>query len=61
MQSVSLTGEILPKKLLDEIRTGNVEKNVRIHLADKTITRYIKKYTSTGNRSERKKAIRMQL
>ena len=26
-QNVSLTGENLPKELLDEISTGNVEKN----------------------------------
>ena len=54
-QNVSLTGENLPKELLDEISTGNVEKIVRIHLTDKNIARYIKKYKPNGNRSERKK------
>ena len=54
-QNVSLTGENLPKELLDEINTGNVEKIVRIHLTDKNIARYIIKYKPNGNRSERKK------
>ena len=36
-QKVNLTEENLPKELLDEIRTGNVEKSVRIHKTDKTI------------------------
>ena len=60
-QNVSLTGENLPKELLDEISTGNVEKIVRILLTDKNIARYIIKYKPNGNRSERKKAIGMQL
>ena len=38
-QNVSLTGENLPKELLDEISTGNVEKIVRILLTDKNIAR----------------------
>ena len=54
-QNVSLTGENLPKELLDKISTGNVEKIVRILLTDKNIARYIKKYKPNGNRSERKK------
>ena len=54
-QNVSLTGENLPKELLDEISTGNVEKIVRILLTDKNIARYIIKYKPNGNRSERKK------
>ena len=49
------TGENLPKELLDEISTGNVEKIVRILLTDKNIARYIIKYKPNGNRSERKK------
>ena len=60
-QNVNLIGENLPKELLDEISTGNVEKNVRILLTDKNIARYIIKYKPNGNRSERKKAIGMQL
>ena len=54
-QNVSLTGENLPKDLLDEISTGNVETTVRILLTDKNIARYIIKYKPNGNRSERKK------
>ena len=54
-QNVSLTGENLPKELLDEISTGNVEKIVRILLTDKNIARYIIKYKPNGNRSKRKK------
>ena len=54
-QNVSLTGENLPKELLDKISTGNVEKIVRILLTDKNIARYIIKYKPNGNRSERKK------
>ena len=54
-QNVSLTGENLPKDLLDKISTGNVEKIVRILLTDKNIVRYIIKYKPSGNRSERKK------
>ena len=54
-QNVSLTGENLPKELLDEISFGNVEKIVRIRLTDKNIARYIIKYKPNGNRSERKK------
>ena len=50
-QNVSLTGENLPKELLDEISTGNVEKIVRILLTDKNIARYIIKYKPNGNRS----------
>ena len=34
-QNVNLTNENLPKELLDEISTGNVEKFVRILLTDK--------------------------
>ena len=34
-QNVSLTGENLPKELLDEISTGNVEKIVRLLLTEK--------------------------
>ena len=60
-QNVSLTGENLPKELLEEISVGNVEKIVRIVLTDKNIARYIIKYKPNGNRSERKKAIGMQL
>ena len=48
---MSLTGENLPKELLDEISTGNIEKMV---LTDKNIARYIIKYQPNGNRSERK-------
>ena len=54
-QNVSLTGENLPKELLDKISTGNLEKIVRILLTDKNIARYIIKYKPNGNRSERKK------
>ena len=36
-QNVKLTSENLPKEFVDEIKTGNVEKNVLIHMADKTI------------------------
>ena len=54
-QNVSLTGENLPKNLLDEISTGNVEEIVRILLTDKNIARYIIKYKPNGNRSERRK------
>ena len=54
-QNVSLNRENLPKDLLDKISTGNVEKNVRIHLIDKNIARYIIKYKPNGNRPERKK------
>ena len=54
-QNVSLTGENLPKELLDKINTGNVEKIVRILLTDKNMARYIIKYKPNGNRSERKK------
>ena len=54
-QNVSLTGENLPKELLDEISTGNIEKIVRILLTDKNIARYIIKYKPNGNRTERKK------
>ena len=53
-QNVNLTGENLPKELLDKISTGNVEKNVRIFLKDKTIASYIIKDKPNGNRSERK-------
>ena len=60
-QNVSLTGENLPKELLDKISTENVEKTVRILLTDKNIARYIIKYKPNGNRSEKKKAIGMQL
>ena len=52
---MSLTGENLPKELLDKISAGNVEKIVRILLTDKNIARYIIKYKPNGNRSERKK------
>ena len=52
---MNLTSESLPKELLDKIRTGNVEKIVRIHITDKTIARYKIKYKPNGNRSERKK------
>ena len=54
-QNVSLTGENLPKELLDKISTRNVEIIVRILLTDKNIARYIIKYKPNGNRSERKK------
>ena len=54
-QNVSLTGENLPKELLDKISTENVEKTVRILLTDKNIARYIIKYKPNGNRSEKKK------
>ena len=54
-QNVSLTGDNLPKELLDKISTGDVEKIVRILLTDKNIARYIIKYKPNGNRSERKK------
>ena len=54
-QNVNLTCENLPKKLLDEIGTGNVEKIVRVLLTDKNIARYKIKYKPNGNRSERKK------
>ena len=54
-QNVGLTSENLPKELLDEINTGNVEKIVWILLTDKNIARYIIKYKPNGNRSERKK------
>ena len=54
-QNVSLTGENLPKELLDEISTGNVKKIVRILLTDKNIARFIMKYKPNGNRTERKK------
>ena len=54
-QNVSLTGENLPKELLDKISTGNVEKIARVLLTDKNIARYIIKYKPNGNRSERKK------
>ena len=57
-QNVSLTGENLPKELLDEINTGNVEQIVRILLTDRNIARYIIKYQPKGNRSERKKGKR---
>ena len=60
-QNVSLTGENLPEEFLDKINTGNVEKTVRILLTDKNIARYIIKYKPNGHRSERKKAIGMQL
>ena len=59
-QNVSLTGENLPKELLDKISTGNVEKIMRILLTDKNIAGYIIKYKPNGNRSKRKKAIGMQ-
>ena len=36
-QNVKLTGENLPKEFFDKIKTGTVEKNVLIHMADKTI------------------------
>ena len=52
-KNVSLTGKNLPKELLDEISSGNVEKIVRILLTDKNIARYINKYKPNGNRSER--------
>ena len=57
-QNVSLTGENLPKDLLelDEISTGNVEKVVRVHLTDKNKASYLIKSKPNGNRSERKKA-----
>ena len=51
-----LTSEKLQKVLLDKIRTGNVEKIVRIHLTDKTIARYIIKYKPNGKSSERTKS-----
>ena len=54
-QNVNLTCENLPKKLLDKIGTGNVEKIVRVLLTDKNIARYKIKYKPNGNRSERKK------
>ena len=61
-QNVSLTGENLPKELLDEISTGNVEKIVRILLTDKNIARYIIKYKPIEAIDQReKKAIGMQL
>ena len=47
-QNVSLTGENLPKELLDQISTGNVEKIVRILLTDKNIARYIIKTNQTA-------------
>ena len=50
---MNLTGESLPKDLLDKIRTGNVEKIIRILLTDKSIARYIKKYKSNARRSNR--------
>ena len=56
-QNMSLTGENLPKELLDKISTGNVKKIVRIHLTDKNIARYIIKYKLNGNRSERKRRL----
>ena len=56
-QNVSLTGENLPKEILDEISTGNVEKIVRILLTDKNIARYIIKYKPNGNRSEKKRRL----
>ena len=52
---MNLTGEKLPNELLDKIRTGNVEKIVRMFLRDKSIARYIIKYKPNGNRSEREK------
>ena len=52
---MSLTGENLPKELLDKINAGNVEKIVWILLADKNIARYIIKYKPNGKRSERKR------
>ena len=55
IQNVSLTGENLPKELLEKISTVDVEKIVRILLTDKNIARYIIKYKPNGNRSERKK------
>ena len=58
-QNVSLTGENLPKELLDEIKTGNVEKIVRILLTDKNIARYITNQTAIDQRE--KNAIGMQL
>ena len=60
-QNVSLTGEILPKELLDKISTGNVEKIVRILLTDKNIAKYIKNTNQTAIDQREKKAIGMQL
>ena len=54
-QNVNLTSENLPKDLLREIRTGKIEKIIRIVLTDKSIARYIIKYIPNANRSERKK------
>ena len=54
-QNVILTGENLPKELLDKISNGNVEKIVRIYLTDNNIARYIIKYKPNSNRLERKK------
>ena len=34
-QNVKITGHNLPKEMLDEIRTGNVEQIVRIHMTGK--------------------------
>ena len=51
----SLTGENLPKELLDKISTGNVEKIVQILLTDKNIARFIIKYKPNSNRLERQK------
>ena len=53
-QNVNLTCENLPKELLDKIRTGNIDKNVRILLRDNTIARYVKKYKLNDIRSARK-------
>ena len=38
-QKISLTDENLTKELLDEIRIGNVEKIVQIHMTNKTKAR----------------------
>ena len=56
-RNVSLTGENLPKELLDEIKTGNVEKIYQILLTDKNIARYIIKYKRNDNRSEKKRRL----
>ena len=51
---MNLTGENLPKELLDKIRTGNVETITRVHMTDKTIARLLIKHKPNGNRSGRK-------
>ena len=37
LQKLNLTKENLPKKIIRRNQTGNLEKIVRIHFADKTI------------------------